>query len=356
MNAQSIGPIIFCRGEVYVGARVAEPASRVFMKAVVIKTFADPPVFELADLPVPVPQADEVKVKVKAAGINQADVLQAKGKYSAPPGYPQDIPGLEFAGIVDVVGAAVQKLKPGDRVFGLIGGGAYAEEITIHADCVTKIPADMGFIEAASIPEVFITAYDALVVQMQLTMGECLLISAIGSGVGIAALQIAKHMGVTVIGSSRTKEKLKQAEAFGLDHKILVEDGKFAAQVKEIHPAGPDVVLELVGGDYVVEDINCIAHQGRIILVGLLGGRSANLDLGKILAKRLLIKGTTLRVRPLAEKILANEILEKHLVPLFETGQLRPIIAQVFTLKDAADAIKHLDSAKVFGKVVLACE
>jgi len=326
------------------------------MKAVIIKTFADPPVLELADLPDPVPQADEIKVKVKAVGVNQADVLQAKGKYPAPPGYPQDIPGLEFAGIVDAVGAAVQKLKSGDRVFGLIAGGAYAEEITIHADCVSHIPSDMGFIQAASVPEVFITAYDALITQMKLTMGECVLINAIGSGVGLAALQIAKHMGVTVIGTSRSKEKLKQAESFVLDHKILVEGGKFASQVKESYPAGPDVILELVGGDYLVEDINCAAQQGRIILVGLLAGKSANLDLAKMLHKRLLIKGTTLRARPLAEKILANQILEKHLVPLFQTGQLRPVIDQVYPLKDAAAAIKHLDSGNVFGKVVLSFE
>jgi NADPH:quinone reductase len=305
------------------------------MKAIVIKTFGEQPVLELADLPSPIPQTHEVKVKVKAIGINQADVLQVKGKYPAPSGYPQNIPGLEFAGVVDAVGAAVEKFKAGDRVFGLIAGGAYVEEIVIHADCITKIPPDMTFVEAAAVPEVFITAYDALITQMKLAMGECLLISAIGSGVGLAALQIAKHMGVTVIGSSRSKDKLKRAEAFALDHKILVEDAKFAAQIKEAYPNGPDVVLELVGGE---------------------AGKSTNLDLGKIAAHRLLIKGTTLRVRPLAEKILANQILEKNLVPLFQTGQLRPVIDQVFSLKDATAAIKHLDSGNVFGKVVLTCD
>jgi NADPH:quinone reductase len=326
------------------------------MKAAVIKTFADPASLELAELSDPVPQSYDIKVNIKAAGVNQADVLQAKGKYPAPPGYPQDIPGLEFAGIVNAVGTAVEKFKMGDRVFGLIAGGAYSDTITIHADCVTKMPTGMSFIEAASLPEVFITAYDAVISQMKLAMGECLLISAIGSGVGLAALQIAKHIGVTVIGTSRSKDKLKQAEAFGLDHKILVEDNKFAAQVKGICPSGPNVILELVGGDYIVEDIECIASQGRIVLVGLLAGRSANLDLGTILAKRLLIRGTTLRRRPLAEKILANQLLEKNLVPLFQSGKLRPVIDQVFPLKDAAAAVQYLDSGKVFGKVVLACD
>ena len=326
------------------------------MKAIFVKTFGEQPVLELTDLPSPVPQTDEVKVKVKAAGVNQADVLQIKGKYSAPPGYPQEIPGLEFAGLVAEVGSGVSKFKIGDRVFGLIAGGAYVEEICINADCLTKIPPEMSFTEAASIPEVFITAYDAIVLQMNLSMGECLLVSAVGSGVGLAALQVAKHMGVTVIGSSRSKEKLKQAQAFALDHQILVEDCKFAEQIKNIYPDGPDVILELVGGNYLIEDLNCVAHKGRIIIVGLLAGRTVNLDLAKILHKRLLIKGTTLRVRPLAEKIAANEILEKHLVPLFQAGVLRCVIDQVFPLKDAALAIKHLDSGKVFGKVVLACE
>jgi NADPH:quinone reductase-like Zn-dependent oxidoreductase len=155
-------------------------------------------------------------------------------------------------------------------------------------------------------------------------------------------------MGATVIGTSRSKEKLKQAEALGLDHRILIEDGKFASQVKEIYPTGPDVILELVGGDYIVEDVNCAALKARIILVGLLAG--------KVLMKRLLIKGTTLRARPLAEKIIANQILEKHLVPLFQTGQLKSVIAEVFALKDAEAAITRLDSSKVFGKIVLTCD
>ena len=142
------------------------------MKAIVIKTFGEQPVLELAEQPNLVPQNYEVKVKVKATGINQADLLQVKGKYPAPPGYPQDIPGLEFAGVVDKVGEKIEKLKSGDRVFGLVGGGAYAQEITIHADCLTKIPPDMGFIEAAALPEVFITAYDALIGQVKLAYGR----------------------------------------------------------------------------------------------------------------------------------------------------------------------------------------
>ncbi len=326
------------------------------MKAAVIKTFGEQPVFELDDFTSPAPQADEVKVQVKAIGVNQADFQQAKGKYPAPAGYPQDIPGLEFAGVVDTTGKKVENLKPGDRVFGLVGGGAYAQEITIHADCVTKIPADLSFIEAAAVPEVFITAYDALITQMGLAMGECLLVSAIGSGVGLAALQIAKNIGVTVIGTSRSKEKLKKAQALGLDHGILVEDGKFAAAVNKIYPAGPDVILELVGGDYFVEDISCAARQGRISLVGLLAGRGVNIDLAKIHSKRLLVRGTTLRARPLAEKIMVNRILADNITPLLAIGKLKAVVDQVFSLNDVQEAFKHLDSGSSFGKVVLTCD
>jgi len=326
------------------------------MKAARIKTFSDQPILELDEIPKLSPESFDVKVQVKAAGVNQADLLQARGKYPPPNGYPQDIPGLEFAGVIVELGSAQNKFKIGDRVFGLIAGGGYSEEIVIHHQCITKIPNNLSFIEAAAIPEVFITAYDALVTQMKLAMGESLLISAIGSGVGLAALQIAKNMGVTVIGTSRLKEKLKKAQTLGLDHSLCVEDGKFSSVVKEIIPGGVDVVLELVGGDYLLEDIECAALKGRIIVVGLLAGRMTNIDLGKILQKRLLLQGTMLRARPLAEKILANEILEKNIVPLIEAGKLQPMIDEIFPLKEATQALKYLASSKNFGKIVLACD
>ncbi len=326
------------------------------MQAIVIKTFGDDLALELQTLPLPAPEAHEVRVKIKAVGVNQADLLQTQGKYPAPVGYPPNIPGLEFAGLVEQVGSAVHKFKTGDRVFGLTGGGAYVDEINIHADCVSAIPENISFIEAAALPEVLLTAYDALVTQMHLSMGETLLISAIGSGVGLAALQIAKSMGVTVIGTSRSAEKLSKARSLGLDHALHVETGKFSAPVKEISPAGVDVILELVGGDYLIEDIDCAAQKGRIILVGLLAGRKANIDLGKILSKHILLKGTTMRSRPLAEKILANQILEKNLSPLIESGQLVPVINEIFPLKEARQALKYLATGANFGKIVLDCD
>jgi NADPH:quinone reductase len=323
------------------------------MKALLIKKFADDPILELGQIKAVSPESQEVKVSVKAVGVNQADVLQSRGHYPPPPGYPENIPGMEFAGVITEMGKAVDNFKIGDRVFGLIGGGAYVEELIIHSQCVTRIPDNLDFIEAAAIPEVYITAYDALITQMKLSMGESILISAIGSGVGIAALQIAKAMSCTVIGTSRTQDKLNSAKALGLDHGILVKEEKFASAVKEILPGGVDVILELVGGNYIVEDIDCCAKQGRIILVGLLAGRNANIDLAKILLKRLLIKGTTLRARPLAEKIFINRILEKNILPLLEANKIKPIIDKTFTLAETAQAFKHLASSSNFGKVVI---
>ena len=326
------------------------------MQAIIIKNFADNIDLQMQTMSLSAPEAHEVKVKIKAAGVNQADLLQAQGKYPAPFGYPKDIPGLEFAGVIKQVGSNVQKFKTGDRVFGLTGGGAYADEINIHAQCLAKIPESISFVEAAAIPEVFITAYDALVTQMKLSMGESLLISAIGSGVGLAAMQIAQNMGVKVIGTSRSIDKLEKASALGLTHGLCVKEGNFSAAVKEIIPTGVNVVLELVGGDYLIEDIECTAIKGRIILVGLLAGRKANIDLGKVLSKRLLLKGTTLRARSLEEKILANQILENNLVPLINEGKLKPVIDEIFPLKDAQAALKYLSTSANFGKIVLDCD
>ncbi len=323
------------------------------MKALVIKKFAEEPVLELSQIADLTPQAQEVKVRVKAVGVNQADLLQCKGHYPAPPGFPADIPGLEFAGVISEIGQSVTNFKIGDRVFGLVGGGAYSEQLVIHSLCLTRIPDDLDFVGAAALPEVFITAYDALITQMKLSMGESLLISAVGSGVGLAALQIAKVMGCTVIGSSRSQKKLDKAKALGLDHGILVKEGKFSSALKEILPAGVDVILELIGGDYLIEDIDCSAKNGRIVIVGLLAGRTVNIDLGKVLHKRLLLKGTTLRARPLVEKILVNEMFEKNIVPLIKAKKIRPNIDKIFALADAAKAFQHLASGESFGKVVL---
>lgn len=327
------------------------------MRAVIITKFGEPEVLEVKQVEAPQPERGEVRVKIMATSVNRADVVQRLGNYPAPPDCPQNIPGLEFAGVVDAIGDGAGDWKKGDRVFGLCGGGAYAEYVVVHGRTLAPIPANLSFTEAAAIPEVFMTAYDALVSQMRLVSGDNVLISAVGSGVGTAAVQIVKALGARSIGTSRTKEKLEQAKKLGLDDGILVQDGKFAEEVLKVTGGkGIDLVLELTGGAYVEEDIACLAPQGRLIVVGLVAGAKANVNLGKVLSNRLEIKGTTMRRRPLEEKIQANNIFVKQVLPLFEKGLLKPIVAKTFKLEEAAEAHHFMQADKNFGKVVLSLD
>ncbi len=325
------------------------------MKAIVIAAFGGPEQLVLREVPTPAPSRGEVRVRVRATAINRADLLQRMGAYPPPPDVPEDIPGLELAGVVDAVGEGVLRLAVGDRVFGLVGGGAYAEQVTVHERALAKMPDDLSFTDAAAIPEAFITAYDAMVTQARLAAGETVLVSAVGSGVGTAAVQIARAIGAAAIGTSRTEDKLARATALGMRHGVAVgKDGKFAAAVNELTGgAGVDVVLELVGGAYVAEDLACLAPRGRLVLVGLLAGARVDADLGAILRKRLELRGTVLRARPLEEKIEAARVFERHLVPLVRSGALRAIVDKTFPLADAAAAHAYVASDDGFGKTVL---
>lgn len=324
------------------------------MRAVVITEFGDPDVLKLRDVSKPVPQRGEVRVKVKATGVNRADLSQRMGKYPAPSDCPQDILGLEYAGIIDAIGDGAGDWKIGDRVCGLVGGGSYAEYVVVHNRVVTKIPDHLNFVDAAALPEVFMTAYDAMVTQGGLMPGDTVLISAVGSGVGTAALQIVKALGGRAIGTSRTADKLDGAKQHGLHEGILVKDGKFAEEVMKLTDGrGVDIVLELVGGAYVEEDIRCMAPKGRLMMVGLVAGAHANLELGKLLTNRLDVRGTSMRKRPLEEKIEAANKFSRQVIPLVESGALKPIVAETFPLEEAAEAHRHVQADKNFGKVVL---
>jgi len=323
------------------------------MRAIVIKQPGGPEVLSLEQVSDPEVAKGEALVRVKATAVNRADVMQRMGHYPSPPDSPPDIPGLEYAGVVEALGPGVTDFQVGDKVFGIAGGGTYADYVVVPARCLARMPVKMSFVEAASIPEVFVTAYDAMVSQCGLMTGESVLIHAIGSGVGLAALQIAKLLGATTFGTARSKEKIENALSHGLDHGILVRDGKFAEQIKDIHPSGIDVTMELVGGDYFNEDISCAAVKGRIIVVGLMAGLHVETDLGQILRKRLTIKGTTLRMRPLEEKIVAAKLLQNQIVPLFEKGLLKPTIDKIYPLSAAAEAHEHMGKNQNFGKIVL---
>ncbi|MBV8759122.1 MAG: NAD(P)H-quinone oxidoreductase [Deltaproteobacteria bacterium] len=318
------------------------------MRAIVITKPGGPEVLSLVERPLPEPSRGEVRVRVRATAVNRADLLQRMGHYPAPADAPPDIPGLEIAGEVDALGPGVERLKLGDRVFGLVGGGGYAEAITSHERALATIPATMSFEDAAAVPEAFITAHDAIVTQCGLRSGETLLISAAGSGVGTAAIQLGRAMGATVVGTARTQDKLERARPLGLDLGVVPVDGRFADRVPRAH-----VILELVGGAYLNEDLQALAPLGRIALVGLLAGRKTELDLGAVLAKRARIFGTVLRARPLEEKIAAVRAFETQVVPLLERGVIKPIVDRVLPLSDAARAHEHMASNEGFGKIVL---
>ncbi len=303
----------------------------------------------MSEVAKPEPGKGEVLIKVKAVGVNRADCVQRQGRYPAAKDCPQNIPGLEYAGIIeDANGSDFQK---GDKVFGLVGGGSYAEYLVTHWRTVSLFPSNLSFVEAAALPEAFVTAYDAMVVQGKLKSGERVLINAAGSGVGIAAMQIAETLGATYAGTVRSASKAEKLKEY--KNIIVAPDGKISDKVLEIFPTGVDLVVELVGGDYIEEDLLCLSSKGKIILIGLLAGNKTNLDLGKVLSKRATIRGTTLRARPLEEKIQAALLLQKNITPLFQSNKLKGFIDQVLPLKEAAKAHEIMEANQNLGKIVL---
>jgi putative PIG3 family NAD(P)H quinone oxidoreductase len=308
------------------------------------------------DRPVPEPGDHEVLVRVHGAGINRADLLQRAGRYPAPPGVPPDIPGLEFAGVVEAAGSAVASPCPGDRVMGIVAGGGQAEYLTTAASHCARMPDGLDLVEAGGIPEAFITAHDAMVVQGELMAGQRVLVHAVASGVGTAALQLAQCFGATVAGTSRSKDKLDRAAELGLDHPILAPSGfDPAALAAEITAAaGPaDVTVDLLGGRYLGVDVAAAAGRGRIVLVGVIAGGRAELDMLAVMHKRLVLRGTVLRSRPSAEKADATHLFEGQVVPLLARGAIRPVIDAVVPLAEAERGYELVATDRTFGKVVL---
>ena len=323
------------------------------MRAIAIAKPGGPEVLVAVERPLPEPSRGEVRVRVHATAVNRADLLQRMGQYPAPSDAPKDIPGLEIAGEVEAIGPGVERLAVGDRVFGLVGGGGYAEAVVSHERALAKLPAALTFEQAAAVPEAFVTAHDALVAQAELHGGEVLLVHAVGSGVGTAAVQLGRALGAFVIGTARTQDKLDRARDLGLDAGLLPSEGKFADAVRAIHGDGAAVVLELVGGAYLAEDLRAVQTRGRIALVGLLAGAKTELDLRLVLNKRVRLFGTVLRARPLEEKIAAMRAFEAQVVPLLARGAIKPVIDCVLPLADAAQAHERVASNAGFGKVVL---
>jgi putative PIG3 family NAD(P)H quinone oxidoreductase len=328
------------------------------MKAIVITGIGGPEVLEIREVPTPEPRGEQIRVRVRAFGLNRADLLQCRGVYPAPPGAPADIPGLEYMGDVDQLGPDVTgPLKIGDRVFGIVGGGGQAEFVLTHERLAIVVPSHLDPAEAAAIPEAFITAHDALLTQGRATPGGSVLIQAVGSGVGTAAVQIAHAMGCRVLGASRTAAKLEAARPLGLDHGINSAVSDLGAAVRAAtNGRGVDVVIDLIGGSALAGNLAALGQQGRLVLVGLLGGAAAPLDLSVILRKRLMIVGTTLRARPLEEKIAATRLFASQVIPWLERGLVRPVVDSVFSFDQFREAQARLESNQVFGKVIVRLE
>jgi NADPH2:quinone reductase len=318
---------------------------------------------ELAERPVPDPGPDGAVVRVHGAGLNRADLLQRAGLYPAPPGVPPDIPGMEFAGVVASVGADVDSLAVGDRVFGITGGGAQAEYVAVPAVHCASVPAPLDLVSMGGVPEAFLTAHDAMVTQAHVGAGEWMLIHAIGSGVGTAALQLARALGARVVGTARTPEKIERCRKLGLDAGIeppRSPDGKLdvdalAWAIVEATGGGAHVTLDLVGGDYVVADVNAAAPKGRIVCIGTMAGGRATLPIMSILAKRLTLIGTVLRGRDVVEKAAATDAFARDVVPMLADGRVAPIVDATFPLAQAERAYALLESDATFGKVILDC-
>ena len=324
------------------------------MKAVVMGRPGGAEVLELRDVDRPTPGATEILVRVASSGLNRADLLQRRGLYPPPPGYPEDIPGLEYSGVIEVVGEDVETLGVGEAVMGIIGGGAYAEYVVVPAATAIRVPRGLGPVEAGAIPEVFMTAFDAVFLQEELCTGETLLVHAVGSGVGTAALQLAIRAGAVVIGTSRTEAKLEAAVALGLEHTVLGDEA-WPSRVLEITGgSGADVILDLVGGTYLRGNQKVLASGGRHIVVGVPGGAKAEVDLRSLMIRRGSIRGTTLRARPVNEKVDLARTFERDVLPGFETGELRSVVDCVFQAGEAQAAHRYMEENRNFGKILLA--
>lgn len=325
------------------------------MRAVYITEFGPPENLKIREVPErSSPEKTQVFVRVRAVGLNRADLLQVAGLYPPPAPYSPNIPGLEFSGEVAEVGADVAEWNIGDRVFGIVAGESQAEYLVTDESLLARIPENLSFTDAAAVPEAFITAHDAIFTLGNLSEGKTLLIHAVGSGVGLAGLQIAKATGATVIGTSRTDDKLEKCAAFGLDLGITTTGPVFAEAVLEkTMGRGVDVILDLVGAAYFEQNLASLATKGHLILVGLTSGRTAEFNLGMALQKRASIIGTTLRARPNAEKADATRLFADEVVPLLASGEVTPNVDRVYAIDDVVAAYNYLKSNESFGKVVL---
>ncbi|MGZ3758064.1 MAG: NAD(P)H-quinone oxidoreductase [Mucilaginibacter sp.] len=327
------------------------------MKAIIITQPGAPEVLEVAERPIPTFTATEVLVKVAAAGVNRPDVAQRKGNYPPPAGAPQDIPGLEIAGTVTQVGAEVTRWKVGDRVCALVWGGGYAEYCSVPEGQCLPIPGKLTMVEAASLPETFFTVWSNVFDRGRLQPGETLLVHGGSSGIGVAAIQMAKAMGSNIYVTAGSEEKCRFCESLGAAKAINYKTEDFAQRIKELtNNQGVDVILDMVGGNYTPDNLSALAIEGRLVMINMMNGKDVGIDLSVIMRKRLTITGSTLRPREVAFKSAIARSLERNIWPLLANAQIKAVVHTVFPAADAAKAHALMESSSHIGKIVLEWE
>jgi len=323
------------------------------MRAIEITQPGGPGVLTPCERPIPLLKPGEVLIRVLAAGVNRPDVFQRLGQYPVPPG-ASDLPGLEVAGEIVDGDLGTSGFKKGDLVCALVQGGGYAEYCAAPLDQCLPVPKGLTPLEAAALPETFFTVWSNVFQRAALEEGESLLVQGGSSGIGTTAIQLATALGHRVFATAGSADKCRACEDLGAERAIDYKTEDFAAVVKELtNGKGVDVVLDMVGGDYVAREISCLADDGRIVVIALLGGAKANVDLGQVLRRRLTITGSTLRPRPVAFKAQIARELRERVWPLLEAGRIKPVIYQTFPLEAAADAHTLMESSAHVGKIML---
>ncbi|MCW3465328.1 NAD(P)H-quinone oxidoreductase [Chitinophaga nivalis] len=320
------------------------------MKAAVITTYGDPAVLQIAERPRPQPGEQEVLIRVKAAGVNRPDVFQRMGKYPPPPGVPEDIPGLEVAGVIEACGAQVTEWKIGDAVCALIAGGGYAEYVTVAAGQCLPVPAGFSFVAAASLPETIFTVWSNVFQRGQLKAGEHFLVHGGSSGIGITAIQLAKAWGAKVFATAGTEEKCRECRELGAEVCINYKSQDFE---QELQAAGVDVILDMIGGDYFEKNIRILRPEGRLVFINAMMGNTVPLNVMQLMQKRITITGSTLRSRDTAFKSALAADIRKQVWPLLTSGNFNPVVYQTFPLEAAAAAHALMESSQHTGKIIL---
>jgi putative PIG3 family NAD(P)H quinone oxidoreductase len=323
------------------------------VKAIVVETPGDPEVMHLAEVPDPTPGPGEVLVRARATAVNRADTLQRRGLYPPPPG-ASEIIGMEVAGEVEALGEGVEGWRPGDRVMALLSGGGYAEQVAVPAGQLMPVPAGLSWTDAAAIPEVFLTAHDNLVTRGRLAAGETVLIHGGGGGVGTAAIQLARRAGARVLVTAGSPEKLEFSRRLGADAGINHREEDFPSRVRELTGGrGADLILDVMGASYLARNLDALAPDGRLVIIGMQGGTTAEIDLNQLLRRRLTVMATTLRGRSVEQKAEIVRRFVEDALPGFEDGSLRPVVDRVLPLAEAPAAHRAMEAGENVGKLVL---